>query len=211
MQNSLKLLLILSLFASCSGGKINWGGEPPELTESFEMEEDTRQRFIAKPIPPKQLEAAQPKEVVVEKKVRPKKSKKNKIVLTKKKIVEKKPAQKDKPKEKQKVVTYPENYPSKYKDWDKDNKKLWSNFNLNSPVGELTSLRIRYLGIPVGTLKLSVSGMVELDSKKALHLTAKLKTDSYYSMLYQLDETLDSYVEMEGFLPLKYALIRREK
>ncbi|MBT6325587.1 MAG: DUF3108 domain-containing protein, partial [Bdellovibrionales bacterium] len=112
--------------------------------------------------------------------------------------------------EKKLVEVYPKGFPEQMKSYDLKSENIWKEATLKFRVGETHLLRVKYLGIVIGHLKLKVETPVMIKDRKVNHFKAILKSEKFYSMIYSLEDTVDSYVDYEKFLPVKYVLRQRE-
>lgn len=104
----------------------------------------------------------------------------------------------------------PEDYPKKFFKYDKEAKKVWKLFEPKIFLNEAHIFQISYLGITVGTIRLETKPPVKLANEPAYHFAVKLKSADYYNYVYSLNDTLESYVRMRDFMPLKFKLVQRE-
>ena len=51
---------------------------------------------------------------------------------------------------------------------------------------------------------------VKIASEPAYHFKIFLKSADYYNYIYMLNDTLESFVRIRDFMPLKYKLVQRE-
>ncbi|OFZ46522.1 MAG: hypothetical protein A2381_02330 [Bdellovibrionales bacterium RIFOXYB1_FULL_37_110] len=107
-------------------------------------------------------------------------------------------------------IDMPAGYPEAYVAYDARFKEMWSLFKPVFFVGEEFTMSIKYLGLNAGTAYITTMEPVLMGDKKVWHIKAKLKSADYYKYIYQLDDTIESYISTESFLPLKYQLIQRE-
>lgn len=105
---------------------------------------------------------------------------------------------------------YPDEYPEDLIELNKRTKKYWDKFQTKVFPGEKTFFKINYMGVSTGNIILSVNSTSVIDGKKSYSLNARAKTSSYYSYLYELDDNIDSYVQEDNYLPIKFSLIQRE-
>lgn len=105
----------------------------------------------------------------------------------------------------------PANYPEEYKAYDNKSRGAWDKFKPNFLQGEQSIMAVTYLGVTAGYITILSKEIVTLNSKQAFHYYARFKSSDSYRYFYWLDDKLDSYVEKETFLPMKYSLIQREK
>lgn len=105
----------------------------------------------------------------------------------------------------------PADYPEEYKAYDAKSRGVWSKFKPVFYQGEQSIMAISYLGVTAGYITILSKEVVSLNNKQAFHFYARFKSSDSYRYFYWLDDRLDSYVEKESFLPMKYSLIQREK
>ncbi len=101
-------------------------------------------------------------------------------------------------------------YPEAYRKYDEVSKKIWPNSTPIIRVGEQFVFQVSYLGLTAGHIQMETKKPVKVGGKNAYHFSAKLRSARYYSYIYTLDDSLDSYVTVDEFLPLKYVLAQRE-
>lgn len=210
----LSYIIISSLLYSCSN--IKWSSffddddddntkRNEKLMKSFEVEDEVLNKFEVKT-------EKEPEPQVVEKKKELKKEQPKKVVA-KKKSVKKKVVNKSKKTEVDKLPSkfiFPDDYPDNLKKLGKRAEKNWKKFKPILFEGEKFFLDINYMGVSTGRIVISTLDPILIGDKKAYHFNAKVKTSSYYSYLYELDDTVDSYVGVDAHLPLKFSLIQRE-
>lgn len=110
-----------------------------------------------------------------------------------------------------KVSAFPADYPEEYKAYDAKSKDAWAKFNPVFYQGEQSIMAVTYLGVTAGYITIMSKEVVTLNGKQAFHYYARFKSSDSYRYFYWLDDKLDSYVEKETFLPMKYSLVQREK
>lgn len=71
-------------------------------------------------------------------------------------------------------------------------------------VGESLKFSIGWEFIDAGTATLSVSRMTTIDNQPCYHFTAITRSNAFFSTLYKVRDTLESYMHAEKFYPLKY-------
>jgi hypothetical protein len=217
-------LFILVLITSCSSKWHDYfleeedhGSRNEKLMESFEVEEDVLEKFqVEKKEEPAPVKKEVPKKVTKKspekrKDIRPKPDKIKK--LTKKPKKKKAPKKKIEVKKKVSLLKekkYPSEFPEKLKNLDNLTAKFWKQFTPKIYPGEKIYMDINYMGISTGKIVLSANGATEIAGKNAHFVNAKVKTAAYYRYLYELDDNVDSYIDIEGFRPIKYSLIQRE-
>lgn len=104
------------------------------------------------------------------------------------------------------VVTIPE----EMVDANSKGKKVWDLYKPNHRVNEKVYLDIHYLGMTVGKIMFTNKGKVMINGKEVWHFHARFKSAPFYSNIYELDDTVDTYVTTADFLSIKYSLIQRE-
>ena len=110
----------------------------------------------------------------------------------------------------EKKTSYLEDYPEKLKQYDEKSRILWKKFKPGSWIHEKHVFVIHYFGLKVGHLQILGHPLVNIGKQRAYHFQAKIKSAQYYSYIYRLDDSLNSYISVENFLPLKYVLTQRE-
>lgn len=195
-----KILLILLLCTGCaSHSEKEFSKIDSELTQKFETKDVNLDRFKTEEAPLEEIqqtvkkihEVKQPKVVVKKEKTKPQKKEVKKI---------------EEPKE-----VLPDDYPKGLIKLDTFSEKLWNNdFNANVYPGEELLFKVSFMGIKAGYIKLLTHSPKKVDNKYTYHFEAKLKTADYYSYIYKLEDSVESFVEMNSFLPIKYSLVQRE-
>jgi len=190
-----------------------------QLMESFEVEKDVMSKFsqgTAKEVVKTEIEKI--KSVKAEKKitkntktVKKKKSVKKVVKVSKKTKIAKMKI--SKPVAIKPVVTeskYPEDYPESLVKINQTTEKFWPNFKPVQFVGEKTYLDINYMGLSTGKIVLETKPETTIGDSVVYHISARIKTARYYRYLYELDDTVDSYLAKSSFTPVKFSLIQRE-
>lgn len=104
----------------------------------------------------------------------------------------------------------PEGYPSEYKKYDQTSRPIWNSFSPFFSIGEKFGVQVTYLGLNVGMVEIETKKVVEIANREAYHLQARMISAKYYEYIYSLDDTIDSYIDKEKFLPVKFSLLQRE-
>ncbi len=105
---------------------------------------------------------------------------------------------------------YPADYPAELKALDEKAAMSWTQFKPRFKVDEKMFLDVDYLGLTVGKVVLSYRGLKSMSSKPVHHFQAFFKSAPFYSAIYELDDHLDTYVDQEKFVGLRYNLVQRE-
>jgi len=106
---------------------------------------------------------------------------------------------------------YPAGYPEEYKVYDGKSKNVWERFVPTFYSGEQSVMAITYMGVTAGYITITSKGLAKIKDKTAYHYYARFKSNDAFRYFYWLDDYIESYVEKDTFLPLKYQLIQREK
>ncbi len=122
--------------------------------------------------------------------------------LPPKKLVEKSPVVE--------VKKWPADYPAELLVTNEKAKKVWDVYRPNHFVDEKIYLDIHYLGMTVGKILITNKGKKKIDDKEVWHLHARFKSAPFYSNIYELDDTVDTFVSTDNFLSMKYTVIQRE-
>lgn len=108
------------------------------------------------------------------------------------------------------VKSLPADYPKELVDLDKKSKKIWDLYKTNHHVDQKIYLNINYLGMTVGKIMVTNRGRKMMNDKEVWHFHARFKSAPFYSNVYELDDTVDTFVQTDKFLSVKYSLVQRE-
>ena len=108
------------------------------------------------------------------------------------------------------VRKYPDDYPEKFIEINKSSKKTWDLFRDRDYSGEKFVFAIKYFGVTAGKMVVQTLPEMILANRKAYHFRVTLKSAKFYSYMFKADDNLDSFVDKESFIPLKYSLVQRE-
>ena len=103
-----------------------------------------------------------------------------------------------------------ESYPEAFIKYDEVSKKIWPKTKPIIDIGEKFVFQVSYIGLTAGHIQMETRKPVKVGGKDAFHFSAKLRSARYYSYIYTLDDSLDSYVSVDNFIPMKYVLAQRE-
>lgn len=78
------------------------------------------------------------------------------------------------------------------------------------PAQETLTYEIRCLGVGVGTITASVSGIKNYNGREAYLLGATVKTNAFFSRIHKIDDRLVSYLDTEKLHTLRQEVYRRE-
>jgi hypothetical protein len=201
----LHLLLLVSLLwlASCATKKDTEFLEidSDNVEQTLDIDKKKLNKFtVKKPKkqPPKKL-----KKAVVKKEAIPEKK------SERPKTVERKPQVK---KKKDSLISYPgdEKYPKVFKEYDISSAGVWKAFKPVVEVGEKFTFKVGFLGLTVGHIQMETLPDAEINEEEVFHFKARMRSARYYSYIYTLDDSIESYVSKKSFTPLKYLLLQRE-
>ena len=219
------ILCVLLLAPSCSTNhkkekeEVMKSTESADLIETFDIEKEQAEDF--KETATVEIKASEPAKTEI-------KITEIKVEDGKPKAVEKKPAPvkkaEEKTAEKKTPVAatpeptpvpaqtpYPADYPPEYKEYDLKSKSVWEKFKPVFYSGEQSVMSISYLGVTAGYITITSKGLAKIKDKTVYHYFARFKSSDAYRYFYWLDDYIESFVEKDTFLPLKYQLIQREK
>ena len=109
-----------------------------------------------------------------------------------------------------KEKVYPKDYPTHFLSINSKAKKVWDLYRPNHFEGQKIFLDIHYLGMTVGKIMVLNKGKKNINQKEVWHFHARFKSAPFYSNIYELDDTVDTYVTKDDFLSSRYSLIQRE-
>jgi flagellar motor protein MotB len=112
--------------------------------------------------------------------------------------------------EKKEERPLPKDYPKEFLEYDKKAEGVWDIFKPKVFLDEAHVFEVSYLGITAGTIRIETKKPVRLANEPAFHFKVLLKSSDYYKYIYELNDTLESFVRMRDFMPLKYKLVQRE-
>lgn len=133
----------------------------------------------------------------------------------------KKPVEKIKPTEKITVkenpskggsesFSYPKDFPEAFVEYDKTSIQAWEKFQPKILVGEKFTFKVTYLGVTAGHIQMETLPEAKINGQPVYHFKARMRSARYYSYFYTLDDSLESFVSKEDFIPMKYVLLQRE-
>ncbi|MFP5385168.1 MAG: DUF3108 domain-containing protein [Bacteriovoracia bacterium] len=213
----MKKLIVVLLLSGCASWKqkdfekeLSKPSEEaqPKVSVTTAKDEKLLEKFEVQPVD----EAAAKKEPEV-KKEEPKKVKAQKEVRkVGKKSTEKAPVKvsSDKTPEAPVEKVLPKDYPVNLLAVNKKARKVWEQYRPNHFVDEKVYLDIHYLGMTVGKIMVMNKGKKMINDKEVWHFHARFKSAPFYSNIYELDDTVDTYVTTDNFLSTRYSLVQRE-
>jgi hypothetical protein len=108
------------------------------------------------------------------------------------------------------VKPLPKDYPPELLEVNARAKKVWDLYRPNHHLGQKIFLDIHYLGMTVGKIMVTNNGKKMINGREVWHFHARFKSAPFYSNIYELDDTVDTYVTTNGFLSTRYSLVQRE-
>lgn len=108
------------------------------------------------------------------------------------------------------VKSLPADYPKEILATNAKGQKVWSQYKPNHNEGDKVFLNINYLGMTVGKIMAMNRGKKMVNGKEVWHFHARFKSAPFYSNIYELDDTVDTFVDTEQFLSMKFTLVQRE-
>jgi len=105
---------------------------------------------------------------------------------------------------------YADDFPESLKQMDLKYSSLWEKLSVPFRVGESQFIDLYYLGAKVGKIYLELRPDSQIDGSNAYSFYARLKSSSFYSYIYALDDKITSFVRRDDFLPIKYHLHQEE-
>jgi hypothetical protein len=214
-------LILGLLLSSCSSTKDKKFRDQvsPELVESFDLKDQKFDKFKVEEIKPvekneskTEVKKEKTKKAISKNKTLKKKKSSKKVSKkksSKKKVVKSKNVEKKTPK-KNNELTYPEDYPKDFKNYNKKYRYVWDSVKPFFYPNETFVLKASFLGVTVGHAKLETLPVVNVAGKKAFHFKGSLKSASFYNYIYEVEDWVESFVDAYTFLPIKYTLVQRE-
>lgn len=108
------------------------------------------------------------------------------------------------------VKALPADYPPEFEAINASAKKVWELYRPIPENQEKTYLDIHYMGMTIGKIMVANNGHKTINGKDVWHFHARFKSAPFYSSIYELDDTVDTYVTSDKFLSSRYSLIQRE-
>lgn len=200
--------LIILIFAvnSCAGKKdLQLPEKERDLVESFDMDDKDIEKFKTIAAPTVMNPETPKEEVVIP-------------VAKKKKTVIKSSSKKSKVTDEKEVEAVAEkvepgseeDYPKEYAKYDAISSKFWNSFKPRIYEGEKFIFEVSFIGVTAGKVTIQTLPKVLINNKNHYHFSAEMESAEYYSYIYALKDRLESFVEEDQFLPVKYFLIQRE-
>ncbi|MBC7540318.1 MAG: DUF3108 domain-containing protein [Bacteriovorax sp.] len=215
-SKTLFTLLILTLLSSCGSfekekGSLLTKTEHKDLVNVFDINKDQADLFKEKEINTETAKTAEVKATEVKTSKKSKNKKGSKIEDAKSATAAAATKSIQATHSATAGFNYPADYPQILKDYDNVSKSIWDKFKPMFFPGEQSIMAISYLGVTAGYITISSKDIVKLGDKTTFHYFARFKSKDAYRYFYWLDDTIETFVEKNQFLPVKYSLIQREK
>lgn len=204
---SLNLLLLFALLGCSSWKQKDFEKDLHKTPEVTEAQVEVKDESLIQKFEVKEVES-KPEPIPEVKKSIPKKTSPPKKATAP--VVEVKKVEKPQAPSVPQVKALPEDYPAELVEIDKKAKKVWDVYQPNHTANQKTFLDIHYLGMTVGKIMVTNMGRKEMNGKEVWHFHARFKSAPFYSNIYELDDTVDTFVQTENFMSLKYSLVQRE-
>jgi len=108
------------------------------------------------------------------------------------------------------VGKLPKDYPAEMLALNAKAENVWKTYKSNHFVDEKTFLDIHYLGMTVGKIMVTNRGKKLINGREVWHFHSRFKSAPFYSNIYELDDTVDTYVTTDQFISTRFSLIQRE-
>lgn len=108
------------------------------------------------------------------------------------------------------VSKLPSKYPEEMIRLNEKAEKVWKVYKPNHAIEDKIFLDIHFLGMTVGKIMVTNRGKKLINGKEVWHFHSRFKSAPFYSNIYELDDTVDTYVTTDEFLSTRYSLIQRE-
>ena len=93
---------------------------------------------------------------------------------------------------------------------DKKSMLAFNNFNNVSKVGEEIYIDVDFLGITLGKVYMTRKTDKLIGDKASINFYGRAKSSPFYKYMYELDDHVESFVNKESFIPLKFSMIQEE-
>lgn len=170
-------------------------------------DEKLKEKFEVQSVPEPETEPKKEAVSIAETEKKKTPAKKTPKTPTKPKVTKKAPPV-EAPKAKE--VRLPADYPDTLAALEAKAKKVWDKYQPNHNVDDKVYLDIHYLGMTVGKIMFTNKGKKLINDREVWHFHARFKSAPFYSNIYELDDTVDTYVTTDKFLSVRYSLIQRE-
>jgi hypothetical protein len=88
--------------------------------------------------------------------------------------------------------------------------KAQQKMNYKPPINEVMTYSIKALGVTLGTQENTTRGIVEINGRRAVNIYSKIKTSPWIKF-YSLDNSMETFIDIETLKPYKYEEKANEK
>jgi hypothetical protein len=101
-------------------------------------------------------------------------------------------------------------YPDIFFLYDDQSRKIWNSYKPLYFPNEEKHFAIKYLGITAGHIKVSTRPMARINDRPVMHYQGHMRSARFYEYIYRLDDSIETYVDAQTQVPIRYTLIQRE-
>ena len=101
-------------------------------------------------------------------------------------------------------------YPPEYLENYSRHADLWSKITPKIFYGEEMVLKIDYFNINVAQIVIKTMPDILINSRRVHHISGELQSSSFYRKIYQIDDRVETFLDVKKFVPIRYTLTQRE-
>ena len=101
-------------------------------------------------------------------------------------------------------------YPEEYKKYDRRYHSLWKEVSHKIFYGEEMELEIKYFRVVAGRIVIKTMPNTFVSNREVYHIQGNIRSAPFYRYIYKLRDSIETFLDVKTFLPLKYSLIQRE-
>lgn len=101
-------------------------------------------------------------------------------------------------------------YPEIFHSYDELSRKVWAQAKPVYFPGEEKVFIVRYLGLNAGQVRMLTKPLAKINDRPVMHFQASMKSARYYEYIYRLDDSIETYMDAETLVPVRYTMIQRE-
>jgi hypothetical protein len=76
--------------------------------------------------------------------------------------------------------------------------------------GEVAVYEVTYFGVSAGNFTIRVLPFKEINGRKVYHVSAEARTSKIFSLFYEIDDHLESFIDYEGLFSHRFHLVLKE-
>ncbi len=198
-------LLVLFTFSTCATKEAVLFEEKEEKSDAIQVFK-IKDRKIEDILSGKKTQSKKKKRVREKKRTFSATQKKSPVSV----VEEKKPLTESSLKVEEEKSLYPVDYPEAYKGYDKKSATFWKDFNPIIIENEKHVFELSFMGLQAGHIQIRAQKKQLEGGSFAYHMKGRLQSSKYYSYIYELDDTVESYLNIDNFIPIKYILKQKE-